>query len=462
MTSLIDFDSGLTGDSSGHTPAPSLHAGIDGLCVPGVLTIVTQPIVRLADLTIVGYEALARMPLRPKRAPDWWLERADALGMRARVEIACWRAIAECGPPPGDALLFINVSPALLAEPDLLELRERLPDRLVIEVTEQEAVADYKRLRTDLAPWLSTNARLAIDDTGSGHSSLRHVIELSPDFLKIDRSLVSNVDKDRSRRALVHSLVAFAAEVGCTVIAEGVERMAELETLRDTGVHLVQGFLFGRPNRQWPEITFGVGEHSDTKSDQVVSSVSTALARLREDERFRNRLAGSVDATEACDAVVEYLFRRGNLLPSIYLERQGQLRCIAQRGLWQILDGMTETSGITGTTWSTGQRTIVPDVRDHEHYLEAIPGVTAEACVPIVCEGETVGALNVESMSSLPPGTSALLERCARLLVNRLSVISWRGSDTAWQRAARAAVTISELAPEVDAAASALDALRAA
>src|ERR1700684_3907503 len=120
-----------------------LRASIDGLCVPGVLSAVVQPIVRLSDLSIVGYEALARIPARPANAPDWWLERAGELEMRAKLEIACWRAIITLGPPPDDRLLFLNVSPATLAEPGLLALRDSLPERVVIEVTEQEAVADY-------------------------------------------------------------------------------------------------------------------------------------------------------------------------------------------------------------------------------------------------------------------------------------------------------------------------------
>ena len=234
-----------------------LRASIEGLCVPGVLSAVVQPVVQLSDMTIVGYEALARMPVRPDRGPDWWLNRAEEMGMRPRLEIACWRTIADLGPPPEDGLLFINASPRALSEPDMLELRDSLPERVVIEVTEQEAVADYVQLRRDLVPWLSRNVRLAIDDAGAGHSSLRHVIELVPDFLKIDRSLISGIDKDRNRRALVHSLVAFAREVGITVVAEGIENEIELDVVRDAEVTLGQGYLLARPGRRWPQLTRG-------------------------------------------------------------------------------------------------------------------------------------------------------------------------------------------------------------
>jgi EAL domain-containing protein (putative c-di-GMP-specific phosphodiesterase class I) len=240
---------------------PSVHrlrASIDGLCVPGVLTAVVQPLVNLADMNIVGFEALTRVPASPPGAPDWWLERAGELGMRQRLEVACWRAILELGSAPRNALLFVNISPATLAEPDLLALRDQMPERIVIEITEQQAVADYAQVQRDLVPWLSKNVRLAIDDAGAGHSSLRHVIELLPDYVKIDRSLISGINADRNRTALLHSLVTFAHEVGITVVAEGVETVGELEVVRDAGVDLGQGFLFARPSRVrgklWPEV----------------------------------------------------------------------------------------------------------------------------------------------------------------------------------------------------------------
>jgi EAL domain-containing protein (putative c-di-GMP-specific phosphodiesterase class I)/putative methionine-R-sulfoxide reductase with GAF domain len=436
----------------------SLQATLEGLCVPGVIRPVVQPVVRLADLAIVGYEALARMPTRPHLGPDWWLERAGELGMRPRLEIACWRAIAALGPPPGDTLLFVNASPAVLAEPDLLALRGVLPNRLVIEVTEQEAVADYLRLRQDLLPWLSRHAHLAIDDTGAGHSSLRHVIELSPDFLKIDRSLVRGVADDRNRRALVHSLVAFAREVGSTVVAEGVETADELETLREAQVHLAQGYLFARPAPPWP----GHALEGPRAGAPVARRAGGAVAvDEAEFEALVRRVALASDARSASEAIVEHLHRRG-LLSSLYLERGGRLRCVAQRGLWQVLDGMSGTAGITGRTWAAHEAIVVDDVTGCDDYLEAIPGVMAEACVPVTVEGRSIGALNVESLSSLPPGTLELLRDCADLLGRRLRVLGWRGRETPWRRAAQAAVSISKLTLELHTPERALDALRAA
>lgn len=437
------------------SPAPSQRAGIDGLCVPGVLSAVVQPVVQLSDMTIVGYEALARMPVRPDRGADW-LKRAEEIAMRPRLEIACWRTIAELGPPPDNGLLFINVSPRVLAEPDMLELRDALPERVVIEVTEQEAVADYVQLRKDLVPWLSRNVRLAIDDAGAGHSSLRHVIELVPDFIKIDRSLITGIDKDRNRRALVHSLVAFAREVGITVVAEGIENEIELDVVRDAEVTLGQGYLLARPGPAWPRLTRGAADGASGPAGR------RPVKEQREEERLRHKLQQASDAKAACEAVVEFLYRRGQLMPSLYLELEGQLRCMAHRGLWQVLDGMSGSTGITGKTWATSKPILVSDVRRSDDYMEAIPGVISEICVPLTCEGSTIGALNVESLTPLADDTLGLLQHCAELLVERLNSVGWRGRELPWRRAALASMNISRLALGTQSPEAVIDILREA
>jgi EAL domain-containing protein (putative c-di-GMP-specific phosphodiesterase class I) len=102
--------------------------------------------------------------------------------------------------------------------------------------------------------------RLAVDDTGAGYASLRHVLELAPHFLKLDGSVVGGLDEHAARRALVAALVTFADEVGTTVIAEGVERWSEAEALRSVGVHLAQGFAFGRPQGRWAPARWPVTE----------------------------------------------------------------------------------------------------------------------------------------------------------------------------------------------------------
>jgi EAL domain-containing protein (putative c-di-GMP-specific phosphodiesterase class I)/putative methionine-R-sulfoxide reductase with GAF domain len=414
----------------------ALRKSVELLCQPGRLRSVVQPVVRTADGLVLGYEALARMPIEPLQPPNWWLDRAEELGLRGKLELACLVAAAALGDPPADRLLFVNVSPSTLTDPRALCLLDSLPSRLVIEVTEQEAVGDYEELRRHLAPWLSRGVRLAVDDTGAGYSSLRHVIELKPDFLKLDRELVREVDQDRTRLALIRAVVAFASEVGTSVIAEGVETQAELDTLREAEVHLVQGYLLAKPGDPWPSVS------AETSGEFGPWSTEKQAASL---DRLRAALAKTTDRNGVCSVVVEHLFRKGQLLPSLYLESQGRLRCVAQRGLWQVLDGMPGSVGITGTTWKQGQPVVVDNVATHPDYLEAIPGVVAEVCVPVIMGGKAIGALNVESLSPLPSHLLETLVDCARLLSDRLRAIGNRSEDTTWQRAARASMAISGL-----------------
>jgi hypothetical protein len=160
--------------------------------------------------------------------------------------------------------------------------------------------------------------------------------------------------------------------------------------------------------------------------------------------------------------VVEHLFNAGQLMPSLYLERHGRLRCIAQRGLWQVLDGLSPAAGITGRTWAENEAVVVERVAEAPDYLEAIPGVVAEICVPIVIGERAVGSLNVESLSPLPADTLARLRTCAQLLARRLAVVGHRPSESAWQRTARASATISRLLLDEHTPRSALHAVREA
>jgi EAL domain-containing protein (putative c-di-GMP-specific phosphodiesterase class I)/putative methionine-R-sulfoxide reductase with GAF domain len=412
-----------------------LRGDVARLCDGDGLRAVVQPIVRLTDMVVVGYEALSRIEGDPQnRSIQWWLDAATHVGLRSEFEIACWHRIAALGAPPEEALLFANVSPATLLEPELARLRDAMPNRLVIEVTEQAPVDDYAILREELANWLASGARIAIDDTGAGYSSLRHVIELTPDFLKLDRAMVEDIDRDRNRYALVRSLVAFAREVGTSVIAEGIERMEELDVLRRAGVAFGQGFLLARPGAAWPAL--GIGREAGTEVD---------THSLRDQVGLGQALRAARTAEEACSLLADRVFAEGDMMPSIYLQHDDRLRCVAQRGLWQVLDGLAADAGVTGRTWATGAEVELASVTRSAEYLEAIPGVVAEICVPIVVEDRVVGALNVESLSPLPDGTLARMRTYSQLLARRLSVIGFQSEVSSWQRTARASARIADL-----------------
>jgi EAL domain-containing protein (putative c-di-GMP-specific phosphodiesterase class I)/DNA-binding NarL/FixJ family response regulator len=216
-----------------------------------ILTSALQPIFDLACLEPVGYEALARFPDHPTRhVPDWFAD-ADIVGLRAELEL---RAIAAgmdaLTAVPPEMFLAVNASPELLGDRSLVEMLAAMPDRrLVLEVTEHAQVVDYDTLAESLDVLRTSGCRIAVDDAGAGYASLRHILRLRPDYIKLDMTLTRGIDTDGDRRALASSLLTFAREVSATVIAEGIETPAELDTLRGLGATLGQGYYLARPCR---------------------------------------------------------------------------------------------------------------------------------------------------------------------------------------------------------------------
>ncbi|HXB15913.1 MAG TPA: EAL domain-containing protein [Solirubrobacteraceae bacterium] len=211
--------------------------------------VVFQPIFDLQGGGVFGLEALARFAGKPYRAPDVWLAEAHEAGLGVELELALLRAATEHLPRlPRGAVLTLNAGPGVLASPAAVELLESIDaERVVVELTEHVAVEDYPALTDALAGLRAAGVRLAIDDAGSGFASLMHILSLAPDFIKLDRKLISGIDNDPARRSLAASLMRFGEESGATIIAEGVETGAELGVLEALGVRHAQGFYLGRP-----------------------------------------------------------------------------------------------------------------------------------------------------------------------------------------------------------------------
>jgi EAL domain-containing protein (putative c-di-GMP-specific phosphodiesterase class I) len=157
---------------------------------------------------------------------------------------------------PGSLFVSCNASPELVLSGKLVECVEAF-DRahLVIEITERAPIDDYSAFARALAPLRQSGARIAIDDTGSGFASLRHILRLEPDFIKLDRDLCQKINTDPARIALASGLASFAFGIGATMIAEGIETQAELDILTALGVTMGQGYLLGRPqpvSPRWP------------------------------------------------------------------------------------------------------------------------------------------------------------------------------------------------------------------
>lgn len=231
------------------------------LQAPEAIDILVQPIVALRDGATVGYEALARFRALPERPPDRWIAEAHAVGLGLEIEVECVRRAcrARAMIEPG-AYLSLNMSPAAVLAPEMEEALGSGPlDWLVIEITEHEAVSDYARLAARLADYRGRGAMVAIDDTGAGHASMRHVTQLGPDYIKVDRSLIHDLHLDHAKRALVRSMVTLEKELGAQIIAEGIERVEELRALRALGVPLGQGYLLARPAPRPPAVRPAAG-----------------------------------------------------------------------------------------------------------------------------------------------------------------------------------------------------------
>ncbi len=220
------------------------------------IEMVTQPIFDRLTGEAHAYEALARFQLGSTTSPLHWFSLAEEFGERDALEQACLSAAIGLLPElPAGARLCVNVSGATLPDARTLAILETPADisRLVVEITEDTLVRnDDPSLAAAIAVLRQRGTMLAVDDMGAGYAGLRQITAVHPDYLKLDRSLVSGIDADADRAALVSAMVGYAERVGALVVAEGVETEAELSSLADLGVQLLQGFLLARPAPGWP------------------------------------------------------------------------------------------------------------------------------------------------------------------------------------------------------------------
>jgi EAL domain-containing protein (putative c-di-GMP-specific phosphodiesterase class I) len=147
-----------------------------------------------------------------------------------------------------DAYMSVNASPVTAIAPELAMILAPMPgNRIVLELTEHTRVGDYEELIEALARVRTEGVRVAADDTGAGYSGLQHLLRLSPNVIKLDIALTRHIHADPARRALASALVTFADEIGAALVAEGVESVEELRSLRALGIPAAQGFRLGRP-----------------------------------------------------------------------------------------------------------------------------------------------------------------------------------------------------------------------
>lgn len=238
------IESSLEGDILLAQTRRAIEAMLDGHAI----SIFQQPIHALSTGRAVGVECLARFPDATRAGPDVWFNDADACGLGIDLEMAAVRcALESMSHIPRGMYGAINASPETLMSGALAKaLADCDAPNVVVEVTEHHQVADFASLR-DALDDIRGRARIAIDDVGTGYAGLRHIVDLKPDILKMDMSLTRDIHVDPARRALTVALVGFASEIGCKVVAEGIETEREYDMMRELGVDYGQGYLMSRP-----------------------------------------------------------------------------------------------------------------------------------------------------------------------------------------------------------------------
>ena len=219
-----------------------------------------QPIVSWSARAIFGYEALVRTDEQSLPLPDKLLGAAERLFRLSELgRTIRGRSASAVDSIPGQALLFVNLHTRDLLDPSLLSADAALSrhaGRVVLELTERAGLDEVRDVRNRVASLRALGFRVAIDDLGAGYAGLSSFAHLEPDIVKIDMALVRDVDKEPTKRKLIASMIKLCADLGITVIAEGIESGAERDTLVDLGCDLLQGFLFARPQRGFASVSW--------------------------------------------------------------------------------------------------------------------------------------------------------------------------------------------------------------
>jgi EAL domain-containing protein (putative c-di-GMP-specific phosphodiesterase class I) len=224
---------------------------LDEMIERAAVRTVYHPIVRIDDLSSIGFEALTRPSVQHSfESVEALFAFAEGTDRLLAFEAVCRRQAIRSATSPG--LLFLNCSARALEDPEwrspelqgLLAESGRVANQVVVEVTERVAVRRDVEFRAALRGLRERGFRLAIDDMGAGHSTLQTLADLEPDFLKFDVSLVRDIHRSRIKQSLLESLRSLAGKIRARVIAEGVESEAERVELRRLGIELGQGLLF--------------------------------------------------------------------------------------------------------------------------------------------------------------------------------------------------------------------------
>lgn len=307
-----------------------------------------MPIVYLPSGEALGWEALARGPANSLFAtPAALFSYAQETDTVFRLENICRkRALEHIRFLKPHEKLFINLDPRAIDDPFLLRGKVQLllaeyeltPQNIVLEITERHAITNYSAFRKIIEEYRKQGFLIAVDDAGAGYSSLESITEIYPDFIKLDMSLIRNIDVDPIKQALLETFVSFAEKVNCKIIAEGIETERELETLMDLGVIYGQGYYLGRPDTGMAQLCGGamnflqslmekriVGEVEPLLSTPVMTEILTKTICVEKHVKVRR---------------VHEIFEQNQRIESIVVVENGEpIGLIMRFSLYQILGG---------------------------------------------------------------------------------------------------------------------------
>jgi len=248
----------LTGNTALRiTDRVGLHARLDSAL--RTLRMVFQPVVRAADGSVYGYEALMRSDEPALPHPGAVLEAAERLERLADVGRVTRGKAAEAMTTTTAGMLFVNLHPRDLFDGELLDTNApltRMANRVILEITERASLEISEVLKMRLTALRRLGYRIAIDDLGAGYSGLSSFALLEPDLIKLDMSLVRDVHTSRTKQRLIRSMAQLSKDMGILIVAEGIEVLEERDQLIELGCDLLQGYLIARPGNAFPEVNW--------------------------------------------------------------------------------------------------------------------------------------------------------------------------------------------------------------
>lgn len=222
------------------------------------LRMIFQPIINFKKEKILGFEGLSRGPIKSIfHSPIQLFKYAEAYGSLYKLEKITRELAFESSRPllQNGEKLFINLSPQVIYDPNftpghtisLLKQYNLSPSNIVFEITERSAIEDFSAFTRVLHHYRDQGFEIAVDDAGAGYSSLQAISEIQPDYIKVDRSLISDIHENSVKKHILDAFVTFAKKMDSIIIAEGIEKQEELEAVIDLGINYGQGYYIAMP-----------------------------------------------------------------------------------------------------------------------------------------------------------------------------------------------------------------------